>query len=143
MSVISIISVFFSFFIFSTIIPLIHFYLLCNYIEHKDLLCTEIFLSIILIAIIQIVESSYEKRGVTGNELDHNFFSLSFVINMHLYLYEKHFSEKLMFTIKQFENKMKNCLQLRNAACVFINYIAKFEKDWMTDTLVIKITVMD
>ena len=43
-SVISIISVFFSFFIFSTIIPLIHFDLLCNYIEHKDLLCTEIFL---------------------------------------------------------------------------------------------------
>jgi hypothetical protein len=34
-------------------------------------------------------------------------------------------------------------LQLINVPCVFIYHITKFEKDWLNDALVIKITVMN
>ena len=49
--------------------------------------------------------------------------------------------------MKNFENQTESkkiiFLQLRNVPCVFIYHIAKFENDWMNDTLVIKITMMD
>ena len=38
----------------------------------------------------------------------HEFFLMSFVINMILYLFLKHSSKILMFTIKKIEKKMKN-----------------------------------
>jgi hypothetical protein len=34
-------------------------------------------------------------------------------------------------------------LQLINVPCVFIYHMTKFENDWMSDTLIIKITLMD